>query len=1047
MPVDFLLAPAASGKTQHAVRRVHALLKAEPLAPVLVILPNQFHVSEFRCRLAATGGVLGGEFYTFSALYAHLLACAGGLLPRLPDPVQTRLLRKIIDDLCDQGVMRHYAPLRTRPGFVGALRSMIQELKQGRIFPENFAAAVHGLGPRLEELGAVYNAYQDWLRRENWADAEGQGWLAAIALEENPSLGRELRLLAVNGFDEFNPTQLGVLELLVGRAQETLITFTGQPGLSRPAHRRFQRSLDLLAGALPGRLTLCPLDFAVQRPAPLAYLESSLFERRAAESPAMGAQNDEMYRNVVEFIEAQSRAAEARAALRWVKARLVRDGLQAAEIAILGRDIEVYRPFLEETAVEFALPLRIAGGLPLAENPAVVALLSLLALPACDWPSRPVVEAWRSPYFDWSHEQIEPADAASLDALARQGQVIAGLEQWRQAFDLLEQQKVDADISDNDEDALPSGVEAEVSRTLRGKFDAFLARLSPPQRGSLRDYVAYVEDLIGDDPALASRFAHLDGVGDDSLHIVARARSNIGTAERDVAALRALKDVLRGLVLAEAAVGDASPGAEHGFVPFFKDLSGAVQSASYYPPAEAGILTCSVLQARGLSFKAVVILGLSEGEFPRLEREDMLLWESDREILRQRGIPVPSKLVNDEASFFYQAVTRSSQRLLLTRPYLAEDGQPWEPSPYWIESFRLLGGPPVQIVRPEAPLAIQEAASIAEYVLASLAVGQYGRAYQLNSHLRRGVEVLRTRLKNTVAGIYEGDASELAEMLAAQFGPAHGWSASRLEAYGVCPFFFYIGHVLDLEPRTLPEAGYDVRMLGSMLHQILENTYRQAQNAADVEACLTLLPEVARRVFATAPADYGFRPTPLWALQQEELLRILQQTVAALAEVSLGYTPRYFEQRFGLGSVPLVLETEAGPIRLHGFIDRIDVAADGSLRVMDYKAGGAAITAKDLSEGRRLQLPIYALAARDALGLGEISGGFYWHIQKAEASQLKLERYDGGVQAAFDIAQDHITRHVLSIRSGQFQPQPPPGGCPHYCPASSFCWRYHPKAF
>jgi len=161
-----------------------------------------------------------------------------------------------------------------------------------------------------------------------------------------------------------------------------------------------------------------------------------------------------------------------------------------------------------------------------------------------------------------------------------------------------------------------------------------------------------------------------------------------------------------------------------------------------------------------------------------------------------------------------------------------------------------------------------------------------------------------------------------------------------------------------------------------------------------------------------------------------------------LDKVSQGYTPRKMEARFGMGEPSLVLNTSAGEVRLHGYIDRLDTAPDGSLRVIDYKAGSAPISASHLKEGRRLQLPIYALAARDALGLGEISGGFYWHIQKAEASSLKLEKFEGGIEAAFDIAVAHIGRHVIGIRAGHFEPKAPEEGCPSYCPATNFCWKY-----
>jgi hypothetical protein len=115
--------------------------------------------------------------------------------------------------------------------------------------------------------------------------------------------------------------------------------------------------------------------------------------------------------------------------------------------------------------------------------------------------------------------------------------------------------------------------------------------------------------------------------------------------------------------------------------------------------------------------------------------------------------------------------------------------------------------------------------------------------------------------------------------------------------------------------------------------------------------------------------------------------------------------------------------------------------------VIDYKASGSPISPRHLADGHRLQLPLYALAARDALGLGEIGGGFYWHIGRAEASSLKLETYEGGVEAAFQTAVQHVAAHVRNIHAGQFQPVPPSGGCPSYCPAIGFCWRYTPKPY
>lgn len=1018
-----LLAPAGHGKTEFVITQIRDIKAKEPFAPVTVIVPNAIQARGFRQRLSMAGGALGVDVFTFHTLYAEILIRAGKPIPLLLDPVRIRLLRFIVDDLCACGAMTHYAALRDKPGFISLLRDTIEELKRARITPDLFASSVMGLGARLEEIGLIYSAYQNWLQTQNWADNEGRGWLAAIAIETNPNLGKDVRLLAVSGFDEFNPTQLAVLSLLANRAQETLITLTGDVrNPTCPAHHRFHRAQN----AIISNINLQPeaMNSSSMLSGEIAAVESILFDN--LQSPISNLQSQIVNpKSEIEFIEAQTRSLEVRSALRWVKSRVIRDGMKLSEVAILARDLEPYRAFLEEVADEFGIPLRIVGGQPLMENPAIAALLKLLSLPADDFPRREVLDCWQSPYFDFSGFGIDSNSVATLDEFSRAGRVSQGLDQWREAFAMWAKKK---ETTDEDGEIINASVYDE---RLDEKFESFINLLTPPGDVNIKEYVAFVESIIGDDPAdfgtplgfdtrgRTPRYSTSSGYSTSDvstgLNVVAKARESESTLERDVAALRTFKDVLRGLTLTDSVLQSDTQTYED----FFRDLRGAVEAATYSFAPESGVTAASALDARGLSFQAVALMGLSEGEFPKQEREDILLRESDRAILRERGLSIETKLHGDEATLFYQAVTRGRQKLLLTRPYLADDGQAWEESPFWAEMIRASGIKPEVKARSDVgavgPL---DAASNIEWVEAA-------RVFDIQ--IKNGVEVLRARMSPTSKGIYEGQLFDLSE----RFNASHGWSASRLESYGTCPFEFFIAHGLELEPLEEAEDGYDVRILGSMLHKILEDTYSGQP-----------LKDAAQKVFATAPEDYGFRPTALWKQQQAELTRMLEKTVAALDEALQGFAPHTMEARFGMGQPSLILKTEIGEIRLHGYIDRLDAAPDGSLRVMDYKTGGAPISANHLKEGRRLQLPIYALAARDALGLGEVSGGFYWHIGSAKPSLLKLEKFEGGINAAFETAIMHVTNHVKGIRAGHFEPKPPDEGCPSYCPATNFCWKY-----
>ena len=276
----------------------------------------------------------------------------------------------------------------------------------------------------------------------------------------------------------------------------------------------------------------------------------------------------------VDLIEAPERAGEVRAALRWLKQRVLLDGCRPSEVALLARNVAPYRPFIQQTATEFGLPIRLVDGLPLRENPAVAALLGLLqvALPNSageverDRPPPPrrgrglafallrLVDAGRRRR---ASPGIEPGDADDLDAVARWGRVIGGQAQWSEALDGLAEL---AGAPSEDEDrGVPAGLpRGEAALNLQAKFERFVARVAPPDGArSYRDFVGWLETLIGaDDPALPGRFP----VAEDptSLQVVAQARGgDAAVAERDIAALAGLKDVLRGLVWAEEALGAA----------------------------------------------------------------------------------------------------------------------------------------------------------------------------------------------------------------------------------------------------------------------------------------------------------------------------------------------------------------------------------------------------------------------------------------------------------------------------------------------------------
>jgi hypothetical protein len=139
----------------------------------------------------------------------------------------------------------------------------------------------------------------------------------------------------------------------------------------------------------------------------------------------------------------------------------------------------------------------------------------------------------------------------------------------------------------------------------------------------------------------------------------------------------------------------------------------------------------------------------------------------------------------------------------------------------------------------------------------------------------------------------------------------------------------------------------------------------------------------------------------LWAAQLSRLRRALRRIMATDSRLRARRQswPIHVEAAFGRdGAAPLVVDLPTqGRVPFAGYIDRVDATESGDLIVTDYKTGkdygydeipklGKVESQVDLIDrGRRLQLVLYALAARSVSDRPEAQvDAYFWFVEQGD---------------------------------------------------------------
>jgi probable DNA repair protein len=354
---------------------------------------------------------------------------------------------------------------------------------------------------------------------------------------------------------------------------------------------------------------------------------------------------------------------------------------------------------------------------------------------------------------------------------------------------------------------------------------------------------------------------------------------------------------------------------------------------------DSGLQVCGILEAGGLAFDHLWVIGLHEEAWPAPARPNPFL-----------PIPLQSKYAMPHADPAREAVfaRRVMERLRAAAPS-AVFSHPLQQGDCALRPSPLIAGLPLAVV----PLAPSYA------------------PHQAFAHLIPSVESLADS---------RGPALEGEEV-------ARGGTAI-LKDQAFCPFRAFAHHRLSASALEKPSPGIDPAARGTLVHTVMEKFWGMTESHS---ALCALTEEACRervRICVNAAIDSLLQtkgqhlPQALMDIERDRLQRLTEEW---LTQVELERTP------FTCLECEKIHEENFGGLNFRSKIDRVDALADGSRVIIDYKTGR--VNLDDLLGERLLepQLPIYGIGEGEV----QLAAVAFASLRRGECALKGVARDEG----------------------------------------------------
>ncbi len=432
------------------------------------------------------------------------------------------------------------------------------------------------------------------------------------------------------------------------------------------------------------------------------------------------------------------------------------------------------------------------------------------------------------------------------------------------------------------------------------------------------------------------------------------------------------------------------------FLEFYEIFTSACAelTVGIVPPTQDKVIISEAAHFRSTGNKAVIVLGVNDGVFPKSYLSEGLISDVERMELMDAGIELAPDAYNrqrEEQFLIYSVFATAIERLYLFAPINDRDGKSLGvseiiqrikdkifPSIGYMENSLFEGKEHIfnallsEVLKCGCDLYRLEGIWKTAY---SYFEGKEGFSEKL-----RNIEEMHKNKEHR-----EQMSSEVAELL---YGQPLVLSVSKLEKYNSCAFAFFMRYGLIANNRLT--GSFEAKDMGTVIHAVLCDYFKdkkekniEYENISRNE-CECEISELVEKHTAEEKAHLGYcfhnyikmRMKSIATATAWKLVRFYSQSELR---------PKAFEVGFGRkGELPpFKIETENGKVFLEGFVDRVDeMTINGKkyIAITDYKSSEKKLTADLAEAGVRFQPLIYANAICSSQDETYPAAMFYMHM-------------------------------------------------------------------